>query len=517
MMFTAMTGLVAIQIIWIRRAVIQREEQFNHGVDEALGHISDLYEQHLWANSLESMLDWSSLEENMQGYLDSLSRLAYCAEDDFSGYNDFGGEAEFKLNLRLPMNNALGIGFAQPGSLSGGLTLPYLFSTEQEQTGQYLESLDQTYRILTESRNIIGNMLRELVSGYSLPASEEIDSAFVVSLIPKELQRSGIKTPYKYAVIDGFTGKYLFGNLKNIPDIKNSSYRTKIGLNSWTQNNELVLFFPYKTRFLLKNIMFLLLASAVLILLIITSFAYTITVIFKQKKISEIKNDLINNITHELKTPISTISLASQALQDPDLRKVESLQQKYLLIIRDENHRLGQLVENVLQSAVFDRGESRLKVKRVDLHQKIDKVLSSLDMQAQSKQIKINKNLHAGQPVAEVDDVMITNLIFNLMDNAMKYSASKDPFVTISTWNEGDSIYIEVADNGIGISKDDQKRIFEKLYRVPTGNVHNVKGYGLGLSYVKSIVESHKGTIEVDSALGEGSRFTIRLPLNQPQ
>jgi len=516
-MFTAMTGLVAIQIIWIRRAVIQREEQFNHGVDEALGHISDAYEQHLWASSLESMLDWSVLEENMQGYLDSLSRLAYCAEEEYPQDSGVGGDAEFKLNLRLPLNNSFGGGFANPGSLSGGLSLPYLFSPEEEQTGQYLESLDETYRILTESRNIIGNMLRDLVSGYRIAPVEEVDSSFLVSLIPRELVRSGIKTPYKYAVVRSYSGDYLFGNLRHSMELRNSPYRIRMGFDMWSKDTELILFFPYKTRFLLKNILFLLVASAILVVLIIASFAYTITVIFKQKKISEIKNDLINNITHELKTPISTISLASQALQDPDLRKIESLQQKYLTIIRDENHRLGQLVENVLQSAVFDRGESRLKVKRVDLHQRIDKVLSSLDMQAQSKKIKINKNLHANQPQIEVDDVMITNLIFNLMDNAMKYSSSKDPYVTISTWNEGDDFYLEVADNGIGISKDDQKRIFDKLFRVPTGNVHNVKGYGLGLSYVKSIVESHQGTILVDSQLGEGSRFTIRIPINQPQ
>jgi two-component system phosphate regulon sensor histidine kinase PhoR len=184
-------------------------------------------------------------------------------------------------------------------------------------------------------------------------------------------------------------------------------------------------------------------------------------------------------------------------------------------IIRDENHRLGQLVENVLQSAVFERGESRLKIKKIDMHVCIEKVLGSLGMQSQAKGIKFNQNLHALNFVIDGDDVLITNLIFNLVDNAIKYSGVQNPQVSISTWNESDRFWLEVADNGIGINKDDQKRIFEKLYRVPTGNVHNVKGYGLGLSYVKSIVESHSGEIEVESQLGDGSRFTVSLPLIQ--
>jgi two-component system phosphate regulon sensor histidine kinase PhoR len=173
------------------------------------------------------------------------------------------------------------------------------------------------------------------------------------------------------------------------------------------------------------------------------------------------------------------------------------------------------LVENVLQSAVFEKEGFRLKIKSVDIHSRIDKAIASLSMQAQSRGVKIIKRLEASVHELEADEVMITNLIFNLIDNGIKYSKNDDPYIEIITRNEPGLLVLEIRDNGIGISKDDQKRIFEKLYRVPTGNVHNVKGFGLGLSYVKSIVERHHGTIEVKSQLGEGSTFIVKLPLKQ--
>jgi signal transduction histidine kinase len=169
----------------------------------------------------------------------------------------------------------------------------------------------------------------------------------------------------------------------------------------------------------------------------------------------------------------------------------------------------------VLQSAVYDKGDFKLKIKRVDMHQRIDRAVSSLSIQARNKNIRIVRELDAPDPVIEADEVMVTNLIFNLVDNALKYFRPGDPYIAIRTRTEENNFVLEVIDNGIGISKDNQKRIFEKLYRVPTGNVHNVKGYGLGLSYVRSIVERHHGHIEVESQVGEGSTFRIRLPLKQ--
>jgi two-component system phosphate regulon sensor histidine kinase PhoR len=513
LMFTAMSGLVAIQLIWIRRAVLQREEQFTQQVSEALYHISSEYERLKWDDNLDAWLENSGLEAHMHAYLDSLSHIVFCAEGEVEGNYD-AQMTQYRLNINLPgILPEWGLSPVFPDDFS--LTDQRLGESVPSGTGLYLESLDEAYRLLTESRNIIAHMLRDLLGSLRVPQTNEIDSVLLESIITRELPRSGINIPFKYAVYRSAEGKISFGNLRNVKEVKESVYRMPVGGNYGYSSFEVVLQFPYKARFLLENIFYLLVASAVLILLIVGAFSYTITVIYKQKKVQEIKNDLINNITHELKTPISTISLACQAVADPDMQAIPGFQEKYMGIIRDENHRLGQLVENVLQSAVFERGESRLKIKKIDMHVCIEKVLGSLGMQSQAKGIKFNQNLHALNFVIDGDDVLITNLIFNLVDNAIKYSGVQNPQVSISTWNESDRFWLEVADNGIGINKDDQKRIFEKLYRVPTGNVHNVKGYGLGLSYVKSIVESHSGEIEVESQLGDGSRFTVSLPLIQ--
>ncbi len=513
-MFSAMTGLVGIQIIWIRKAVEQREEQFNQEVFAALASISQAYEKEVWAKHIEQVLDWSSLESGVQGMMDSLHQVTLCRpKDSIPGLTT---TPDGEVFLQLSWEGGYPFGRAPRGPFSDNQAAPGIF-IPQADSDNYIESLDQTYRLLTESRDLIGDMLQDLVSRFVFTQQEEVDSALLSKLVEEEFHARGIKMPVKYTVYHPYQEMMGFGTLTDRKAMEASPYRISLNAEPYPNTFELVLFFPHKNRFLLSNIIFLLVASAFLILIIIGSFAYTISVIFKQKQVQEIKNDLINNITHELKTPISTISLAVQAMSDPGMREIASLREKYIEVIRDENHRLGQLVENVLQSAVFDRGDFRLKVKRIDLHQRIEKVLSSLSMQAQSKGIRINKNLHAKQVNVEVDDVMITNLIFNLMDNSIKYSAKETPYVTLSTWDEPHYFCFEVADNGIGISKDDQKRIFEKLYRVPTGNVHNVKGYGLGLSYVKSIVERHHGEISVKSALGEGSRFTVKIPLKQPE
>jgi two-component system, OmpR family, phosphate regulon sensor histidine kinase PhoR len=513
-MFSAMTGLVGIQIIWIRKAVEQREEQFNQEVFAALASISQAYEKEVWAKHIEKMLDWSSLESGVQGMMDSLHQVTLCQPKD--SMPGFTTTPEGEVYLQLNWEGGYPFARAPRGPFGEAQNNPWV-NLQDEGNNNYIESLDQTYRVLTESRNLIGNMLQNLVSRFVFTNQQEVDSVLLEKLVAGEFHARGIKMPIQYTVYHPYKQEMRFGNLQRRKDMEESPYRISLGSEPYPNAFELVLFFPQKNRFLLSNIIFLLIASAFLILIIIGSFAYTINVIFKQKQVQEIKNDLINNITHELKTPISTISLAVQAMSDPGMREIVSLREKYIGVIRDENHRLGQLVENVLQSAVFDRGDFRLKVKRIDLHQRIDKVLSSLSMQAQAKGIRVNRNLHAKQVNVDVDDVMMTNLFFNLVDNAIKYASKDNPFVTISTWDEAHYFCFEVADNGIGISKDDQKRIFEKLYRVPTGNVHNVKGYGLGLSYVKSIVERHHGEISVKSALGEGSRFTVKIPLKQPE
>lgn len=274
---------------------------------------------------------------------------------------------------------------------------------------------------------------------------------------------------------------------------------------------ELRAFFPNRQRYLLQTMWLMLAISATLIIVIFGAFTYTISTIFRQKKLGEIRNDFINNMTHELKTPISTISLACEALNDPDMQRNDKTRRSFIGMISDENKRLGVLVENVLRTAVLDRGEMQLKVEQINMHELIKTVIRNLAIQVRKRGGSIKTELNALNPLITGDPVHLTNLVYNLIDNAMKYSPDR-PLLTIRSENVDQGIELHFEDNGIGISKENQRKIFDKLYRVPTGNIHNVKGFGLGLSYVKAVTEKHHGTISVESELKKGSTFFVYLP-----
>jgi two-component system phosphate regulon sensor histidine kinase PhoR len=234
----------------------------------------------------------------------------------------------------------------------------------------------------------------------------------------------------------------------------------------------------------------------------------------RQKKLSAIKNDFISNMTHEFKTPISTISLASEMLADMSIARTPERQERYIRMIRDENKRLSVLVESILQTSILDKGEFRLKLSEVDVHEIISTAISNTQLLIGQRKGAVQTFLKAQKHRIYADRVHLTNIIFNLIDNAIKYSKD-NPEIRISTYNTAEGIMIQVQDNGIGISRENQRKIFDKFYRVPTGNVHNVKGFGLGLSYVLAVVLKHNGTISVNSELGKGSTFNVHLPFTE--
>jgi signal transduction histidine kinase len=268
--------------------------------------------------------------------------------------------------------------------------------------------------------------------------------------------------------------------------------------------------FLTKQNYIFKSLN-LLLPSIGLSLFILCIFVFAITVIFKQKQLNKIKNDFVNNMTHELKTPISTISLASQMLQDPSVGKTPETLKHISNVIRDETKRLSFQVEKVLQMAIFEKDKSSLKPSEIHVNSLISDIIGNFSLKVVNKGGKVFSNLNAKNDLILVDEVHFTNVVFNLMDNALKYS-NKPLLLNIETRNEKDKLLISIEDNGIGIPKEDLKRIFEKFYRVSTGNLHNVKGFGLGLAYVKKIINDHKGTIDVESNLNIGTKFTITIP-----
>ncbi len=279
------------------------------------------------------------------------------------------------------------------------------------------------------------------------------------------------------------------------------------------QRGELRIAFPNTFSLVITQMGWMLLTSLILISLVMACFAWTIRTIWKQKKISEMTSDFINNMTHELKTPISTVSLASNMLKKDKVANNPEKVVHYSQMIHEENLKLQDQVEQVLRIAKMERGDISLKLEPTNINDVIQKAIHSIDLQVQNRNGQIRCYLHAVKNEIVADVNHVTNVISNLLDNANKYSPDT-PDITIETHNRENGVVISVQDKGIGMSKDKQKYIFNKFYRVPTGNIHDVKGFGLGLAYVKMMVDAHKGQISLNSEPGKGSRFDIFLPFN---
>ncbi|WPR74839.1 HAMP domain-containing sensor histidine kinase [Algoriphagus sp. NG3] len=280
------------------------------------------------------------------------------------------------------------------------------------------------------------------------------------------------------------------------------------------KENYLTVYFPRKNTRVIREVWLPITSSILFIVVIISCFIYAIKVIIRQKAVSDTKNDFINNMTHEFKTPLATVSLAVEALQDPELSSQDKFRTRYLGIIKDENKRLVSQVENVLQAAALDRKDFQLKIEPLNLEDILKSTVDHFGLQVEKKGGQITFNNEMKDPIIDGDQFHITHIFNNMLDNANKYSPEM-PMITIEAKDNEEQVFITIKDQGIGMNKDAQRKIFDKFYRVPTGNVHDVKGFGLGLSYVKTMLEAHKGGIQVNSELGKGSSFTINLPKKQ--
>jgi two-component system phosphate regulon sensor histidine kinase PhoR len=274
----------------------------------------------------------------------------------------------------------------------------------------------------------------------------------------------------------------------------------------------LTIHFPDMGKFIYSSIWYIM-PSMIFTMVLLITFVVTLVLVFRQKKLTELKNDFINNMTHEFKTPISTISLAAQMLGDESVNKSPQMFKRLSSTIIDETKRLRFQVEKVLQLSMYEHQKANLKMKEVNANELITGVVRTFALKVEKNGGKIITELNAEDPVVLVDDMHFTNVVFNLMDNAVKYRRKDSALeLKITTWNEPKRLCISIQDNGIGIKKDDLKKIFEKFYRVPTGNLHDVKGFGLGLAYVDKIIKDHKGSIHAESEVGIGTRFVIKLP-----
>ena len=450
----ALIGLIAIQAFWITSTVHQREKHLDTVIKKSL--ISIVHQ----ANKFEAISRLNS-SKRMHQLFHSLNELS-----------------------------AINKGLDTTSVLFNGLN------------------------IIEGQNKIMEEIVQEMFAQNSFKSvPERIPQPVLDSIIYVVFHNNGLPENYYYGVFD--RGNRLV--YSNAPDkekeLLSAVYKLNLFPNEYrTSPAYLAFVVPHQRAYVFKSLRKLLVLSILFIVIIIVTFYYTFSIIYRQKKLSIIKNDFINNMTHELKTPIATISLACEALKDEDLSKSRETRDRFVTIIDEENKRLGGLVENVLQSAVLDRGELKLKLEEVNLNDVIESAVKNVKIQVEKKGGVIEVQNNAKNTVILADKIHITNVIYNLLDNATKYSnGSPDIKVVINDIPNG--IEIKVKDKGIGITKENQRKIFDKLYRVPTGDLHNVKGFGLGLSYVKAIIEKHKGRILVNSTPGKGTEFTIQIPL----
>ena len=345
------------------------------------------------------------------------------------------------------------------------------------------------------------------------PLTERIDFKELDQILKTQLNNNGISIPYHFTVSTS-NGQQVYQCADYEETGSERSFTETLFKNDPVQRSGiLTVHFPDLGKYIWRSFWFMMPSLLFTIILLIT-FIVTLVLVFRQKKLTELKNDFINNMTHEFKTPISSISLAAQMLGDDSVKKTPALLQRLTSTIIDETKRLRFQVEKVLQLSMYENQRANLHMKEVDINELIAGVTHTFALKVEKNGGKIITNLNATNPVLCVDDMHFTNVIFNLMDNAVKYRRKDaDLELNVETWNEPGLLCISIQDNGIGIKKEDLKRIFEKFYRVHTGNLHDVKGFGLGLAYVYKIIKDHKGTIVADSELGIGTKFTIKLKM----
>lgn len=334
------------------------------------------------------------------------------------------------------------------------------------------------------------------------------------NLISQHLLTNGIDIRPVVGIYDESQSTLLYASAAdNERNLEDSPYRYTFTSqsNEGTSQYYILLCFPSAQLFLQRNSNLLAYASLILILIIIVMFFISIRALTVQRKLDTMKTEFINNMTHEIKTPLSTVSLACEMLRDDSISSDEESRRNFLGIINDENQRLRVLVDTILQSAKMSKKSFRINPKEVDMHALVEKVAQSFKLTLANRGGSLETHLEAVPPVVVADEMHLTNLIFNLIDNGIKYSTSA-PHITVSTAVEDGWFRLSVKDEGIGISKDDQKHVFEKFYRVSTGDIHNVKGFGIGLNYVAQVVKLHQGHITLESELGKGSTFTVSLP-----
>lgn len=493
----AFIGLIFMQVRWIMDACKLRDKQFDQAV----------------VRSIDNVVQRLETDEIMESRHErGASSSAMRDPQVFTRHRVDGvRNATEEISLTFKLDN---FGFYKLDASRGGNLISADAGVVDARNAFGNDMVSNAYMMLN---NVLMRKLRYIQAKMTKSVFEDkpievrINPQRLDALLMQQFSDNGIASPYEFAVYNA-AGQMSFSSHAYNPDYDGPKYEKKLYPNDMHARAHFVRVYFTERPDVMSGLAALIVPTVFFGFLVMILSTYTLVIIFRQKKLEAIKNDFISNMTHEFKTPISTMSLAAQMLRDlADTVKPDFIRRNTGIII-DEGKRLTIQVEKILQMSSFDRGKARLKLEAKDVNEIVDKVVNNFRVKVESVNGEINERLDASPSVAMVDNVHFTNVIYNLLDNAFKYRRDA-PMLHVWTRNANNGIVISVKDNGLGISKEDQKRIFEKFYRVSTGNRHDIKGFGLGLAYVKKIVEDHGGQISVESELNVGTKFDIYLPL----
>ena len=511
-LLVAFAGLLFIQVRYLEEMVSMRREQFDENVKRALFRVSRQLERQETRHYLDEYYDDTQRAQ--------LEQLAH--DDDAVVAAPSSIRAESRISVRTPDGAVFEVRSTRfSDSLSfrkfslspghGNNTIASRQKAIQEMLrGQYIyqkELLDEVvFRILTRSSD--------------RPLLERMNVWQLDSLLRDELQHVGLTLDYELCIIDrDGTGVYRSTGYREAQADAAGSYVQVLfpGDAPSSRLCYMSVYFPGRSRYVLSSGLSFMVPSFIFAGIMLVLFIFVIVTVFRQKKLSDMKTDFVNNMTHELKTPISTISLAAQMLGDGSVGKSPGVLQQISGVINEETKRLRMLVDKVLVMSMFDRQKANLHLREMSVNQLVDTVVKTQTLKIERAGGSIETHLDATDDICRLDEMHFTNIVFNLLDNAYKYAREDVPLHLVVATRDlaGRQLELRVTDNGVGIKKEDQRKIFERFYRVSTGNVHNVKGFGLGLSYVNKVVRDHNGKIRVESVYGEGSTFIITLPLQK--
>ncbi len=530
MMLLSILGIIWVQIVWIGNAINIRNESFNNTVFVSLSNAAKSIEAARRLNLFNNLVqtNQNAFNKSDPGASNYLSINSYSTDSGnnlsvritnhtSSGKQDSVtiGKKSYSLNRDTTIvSNSDTLVFSavhEPGKMN--LIRPK-GELNQGQNGMYIrqnEFLDWVRKRSDEFQNMSDQIISEI---YQWEKTLELDNREIEYSLKQQFSFAGIQTPFEYAIVkDGVVQDGTFKKTEK-KDFLKSNYMVRLFPgNIIRQDLILSVIFPQRTNYVLGSISWLLGGSLVFSLFILATFGLSLYFIIRQKKISEIKSDFINNMTHEFKTPIATISLAADTITNPKVINNEASIKHFISMIKKENSRMNKKVETILQIASLDKKEIEFRFEPVSVHTIIEHAVETVEIQVQQRNGRINLNLAAEEPLIYGDSEHLANLVNNLLDNAIKYS-DDSPEITICTRNIDGGIILSVEDKGIGMNKSVQSKIFERFYRQNSGNVHDVKGFGLGLNYARAIIEAHKGNITVFSEPGKGSRFEVFLPIN---